>query len=102
MKQKNNGLFILVTGALMLSSPVLQAAEPKFSIIPTAGSVTAILLPSNFTETVSYQVTNNTKITRTLTMVPITGVSQTTTGAGVCRHDIYFGASTIVYIEFSD
>ncbi len=74
---------LLVAGMLILNSSLLFAAQPKFNIIPTAGSITSLLLPSNFTETVSYQVTNQTSVTRTLTMVPITGVSQTVTG-GVC------------------
>lgn len=45
-----------------------------------------MLLPNNFTETVSYLVTNQTQVTRTLTMTPITGVTQTTTGTGVCSN----------------
>jgi 6-phosphogluconolactonase (cycloisomerase 2 family) len=83
MKPHHNSK-MFITSMLILSSSVIHAAEPKFNIVPVAGSITALLLPSNFTETLSYQVTNQTKITRTLTMVPITGVSQTTTGAGVC------------------
>jgi len=82
MKQQKNGTSLFITSILMLSSS-LYASGPKFSIIPTAGSITSILLPSNFTETVSYQVTNKTKLTRTLTMVPMTGVSQTVNGS-VC------------------
>jgi hypothetical protein len=82
MKQQKNSALVLMTGMLLLSSSALYAL-PKFSIVPTAGSITSLLLPSNFTETLSYQVTNQTNITRTLTMVPITGVTQTT-GAGVC------------------
>ncbi len=84
MKQQKNSRLVFVTGMLLLGSTVLHAAQAKFSIVPTSGSITSLLLPSNFTETVSYQVTNQTKITRTLTMVPITGVTQITTGAGVC------------------
>jgi len=79
-----NGISLLSTGMLMLVSPMLYAAEPKFSIVPKAGSVTAMLLPANFTETVHYKVTNNTRLTRTLTMVPITGVSQVLSGANIC------------------
>lgn len=83
MKRQNNGILLFIAGMLMLCSSMLHAAQPKFSIVPVAGAVTSILLPSNFTETISYQVTNQTATTRTLTMVPIQGVSQTT-GAGVC------------------
>lgn len=82
MKRKN--ISTLIMSILMIFSSMLHAAEPKFNIVPTGDSITSFLLPSNFTETVSYQVTNQTKITRTLTMVPIAGVSQTTVGSGVC------------------
>jgi 6-phosphogluconolactonase (cycloisomerase 2 family) len=82
MKQQKKSLLFLTTSALLLSSSLLYAAEPKFSIVPTSG-FTSLLLPDNFTETVTYQVTNNTSITRTLTMTPITGISQTT-GTGLC------------------
>ena len=84
MKRQTSGALLLMI--LMMSSSMLYAAEPKFSIIPASDSITAFLLPSNFTETVSYQVTNQTKITRTLTMVPITGVSQKVSGSGVCSN----------------
>lgn len=75
-----------IAGMLMLSCFMLHAAQPKFSIVPVAGAVTSLLLPRNFSETVSYQVTNQTTVTRTLAMVPTLGVSQTTTGAGVCTN----------------
>lgn len=84
MKHYRKSVLLFIVSMLMLSSSLLYAAQPKFSIVPTSGSVTSLLLPSNFTATVSYQVTNNTKITRTLMMMPITGVSQTVTGSGVC------------------
>lgn len=84
MKHKKNGISLLISGALIFVSPLLYAAEPKFNIVPTADSTTAWLLPANFTETLSYTVTNNTKLTRTLTMTPITGVTQVTSGMNVC------------------
>lgn len=71
---------------LLIISGTLQAAsQAKFAVVPTAGTVTAALLPSNFKQTVQYQVTNTTEITRTLTTVPIAGVSQITTGVGACQ-----------------
>jgi 6-phosphogluconolactonase (cycloisomerase 2 family) len=88
MKQKKqkNGVVALITGMLLISSTMLHAAQAKFSIVPTSDSIVSLLLPTNFTETVSYQVTNQTKIARTLTMVPMTGVSQVLTGSGVCSN----------------
>jgi 6-phosphogluconolactonase (cycloisomerase 2 family) len=60
------------------------AARAKFAITPTADTITAWLLPSNFTETIQYQVTNQTPSTYQLSMTPITGVTQLTTGTNVC------------------
>lgn len=59
-----------------LFSPMLptQAGQPLFSLSPL--SATTINMPNNISTTVQYQVTNNTKITRTLTMKPITGATQ--------------------------
>ena len=74
----------LISTFLLLSAAPLFAATPKFNIVPVEGAITSILLPTNFTETVNYQVTNLTSVTRTLTMMPITGVTQTTSGVGVC------------------
>ena len=78
MKPRKKGILFCIASALIMGSPSLYASQPVFSIIPASGSVTSILLPGNFTDTVSYEITNNTKNMRTLTMVPITGVTQTT------------------------
>lgn len=60
---------------------VLHAAtQPKFSIIPT----TSTNISLSTSAVVQYKVTNNTLITRTLTMVPIQGITPITAGAGVC------------------
>ncbi len=86
MKQRKNSLLVSITCMLVLGSPILYAAQPKFSIIPTADSIVSFLLPRNFSETVRYQVTNQTNVTRTLTMVPITGVTQVTSDSGACQN----------------
>jgi DNA-binding beta-propeller fold protein YncE len=88
MKQQKNSAVVLIAGMVLLGSSMLHA-QPKFSIIPTSGAITSLLLPANFTETVNYQVTNQTNITRTLTMVPITGVTQISVqrrGAATCSN----------------
>jgi 6-phosphogluconolactonase (cycloisomerase 2 family) len=69
---------------LSLSGALHATTQAKFTVVPTAGAVTQVLLPSNFKQNVQYQVTNTTQITRTLTTVPIQGVTQITTGAGAC------------------
>jgi DNA-binding beta-propeller fold protein YncE len=90
MKQLK-AISLCISGALMLNSSLIYASQPTFSIVPTADSITSLLLPGNFTETVNYQVTNNTKITRTLTMVPMTAVSQTLAGPGKCGNPFVLG-----------
>ena len=56
--------------------------QPKFDLIPT--TPTTVTLPANGVTTVKYIVTNKTRITRTLTMTPITGITPITSGSGVC------------------
>ncbi|MDR3442318.1 MAG: hypothetical protein P4L65_04815 [Legionella sp.] len=67
-------------------SSIYAEAQPKFSIEPTNTTATTILLPVTSSATVQYQVTNKTKLTRTLTVVPITGMTHQTIGAGFCSN----------------
>ena len=70
--------------ALFAAFLLHAGAQPKFTLIPT--TPTTVQLTTNETRTVRYQVTNQTNVTRTLTMVPIVGISQTTRGKGVCAN----------------
>ncbi len=76
----------LIAGLMIfLTTSMLHATtQPKFTIIPT--TPTTITMASTDTATVQYNVTNKTKITRTLTMVPIEGISPITTGPGYCAN----------------
>jgi DNA-binding beta-propeller fold protein YncE len=85
MKQHKNSIVVLVAGMLLLGSGMSHAAQAKFNIVPFNGATTTFLLNNNFIENISYQVTNQTSLTRTLTMVPISGISQTTTAPGSCQ-----------------
>lgn len=89
MKKQKNSLLVFITSMLLLGSTLPQGGQVKFSIVPTGNSVTSLLLPNNFTETVSYQVTNQTNIARTLTMVSMPGVSQLSTDSGACQNPFY-------------
>jgi len=63
--------------------PALHAgSQPVFTITPASSPT--IHLPINGVATLDYTVTNQTKITRTLTMVTIQGITQVTTDAGAC------------------
>lgn len=70
---------------LGLCIPILGFAlsKPTFNIVPT--TPTQVTVPSTGSLKVNYQVTNNTKLTRTLTMVPIKGISQNISGVKNCK-----------------
>ena len=65
-----------------MSLLLLAGTQPTFSLEPT--TPTAVSIPDIGTVTVNYRVTNNTKLTRALTVVPVKGISQNTTGPGYC------------------
>lgn len=67
---------------LFLSAVLHAATNPTWTIIPT--TPTSFNMPINGTTTVQYRVKNNTYVSRTLTFKPIEGVTQITSGAGVC------------------
>lgn len=58
------------------------AGAPLWTFAPL--TATTISVPADETATVQYQVTNQSSKAHTLSMTSITGVSQTTTGTGVC------------------
>lgn len=63
-------------------------SQPKFSIVSLTSP--KLTLSANSTAEVQYFVTNNTKITRTLTMEPISGVSSINTD-GYCGNPFTLG-----------
>ena len=67
--------------AFFISSLVDAAPLPKFALIPTIA--TTFDLSTNSTALVQYVVVNQTTIMRTLTIVPLVGVTQLTT-QGTC------------------
>ncbi|MFC3908955.1 hypothetical protein ACFORL_07700 [Legionella dresdenensis] len=68
---------------LVCSCYAYSLAAPKFTIFPTIRAPQ--VLPANGSATAQYRVINNTAVTRTLTMIPITGVSVTPQGIGSCQ-----------------
>lgn len=78
---------VCLTAVLLLSTPIfLHAASAKAKFLITPTSATRIQVASDQVATVQYRVLNQTKIPRTLTMVPIEGVSQQTEGNGFCAN----------------
>ena len=72
---------VISTVALCLLS-VAEAGKPVWTLSPL--TATTLSVPSNDTATVQYQVTNQSLKTHVLSMQPIQGISQVTTGSGVC------------------
>ncbi len=70
--------------AVLCASEQSFATIAKFSLVPTTPSTLEV--PANRTAIVQYTVTNQTKITRTLTVVPMVGISQQTDTAGLCSN----------------
>lgn len=65
--------------------------DTPWTIVPITN--TTISLPSNVPATVSYRVTNVSGEARTFAMKSITGISQTTTGSGICSNPFTLGNS---------
>ena len=89
----------LVVGAVIFAMSTSSWAIPVWSIVPS--SSTTVMVPANAVATVNYTVTNNS-ITHTLKMVPIPGISQTTTGiSGLCTNPFTLrtGASCILSLQ---
>lgn len=85
---KNNHLKagpVLSTLALfIITTPSFAGSQPTFSILPK--TATTFEVPANGNSFVQYQITNNSKITRTATMVPISAINQITAGTGACSN----------------
>lgn len=93
----------VISGVLfvLLAFTAQAGSQPKFSIIPVLTPPTEITI--NQTVNAAYQITNNTLLLRTLTMVPITGVTQLTNLPGVCPSPFVLntGQSCILVLEIT-
>jgi hypothetical protein len=77
---KNNILMVFLLTITTLS----YAGTPVWTFTPL--TATSISVPGNSTATIQYQVTNQSAKSHSLVMTPITGITQTTTGAGICSN----------------
>jgi len=83
MTRKNLGMIsFLLSIALFSLGSQLHAGTPLWSF--TALTPTTVSVPGNGSATIRYTVRNNSSKPHTLRMTPITGITQTTTGVGVC------------------
>lgn len=78
-----------IWGIIFLFICKVSWSNVPWTIVPITN--TTISLPSNVTATVSYTVTNVSGATRTFAMKPIPGVTQTTTGTGICSNPFILG-----------
>ncbi|MCR9191908.1 MAG: hypothetical protein NXI01_04540 [Gammaproteobacteria bacterium] len=79
-----NSLYSSLLFLLIFLSFGLQAAtQPTFSI--EALTPTVLKIPNNGEYEAQYQVTNNTKISRTLTIVPIDNIPIVSSGSNSCQ-----------------
>ena len=86
---------------LILYSTADYASKPTFLLTPT--TTTRVALATNQTITIIYQVTNQTNKIRTLTIQPISGAEQITTGSGVCPNPFLLtpGSSCTLVLQFA-
>lgn len=75
-------LTIILSSLLFSLSALSHAGMPVWTL--TALTPTTISVPGNGTAIVQYTVTNQSSKSHTLVMTPITGITQITTGTGVC------------------
>jgi len=80
----SKALTILLSSILLSLSALLHAGSPVWTLTPL--TATSISVPANGTATIQYQVTNQSAKSHSLVMTPITGITQTTTGAGICSN----------------
>lgn len=84
MKKFLSWLHLAVVMLLSITAGGVHAIEIKFNIFPVL--VAPSIIPSNGVALAQYLITNNTAITRELTIVPISGVFPFATGlAGGCN-----------------
>lgn len=84
---KNN----VMMGLLFLITTISYAGMPLWTFTPL--TATTISVPSNDTATVQYTITNQSSRVHTLSMQSIQGVTQTTTGLGICGNPFILTAN---------
>jgi hypothetical protein len=76
--------FRLLSMLVLCWCGVVNAGSPLWTLTPL--TATTLVVPSNSNAIVQYKVTNQSTKTHTLNMQSITGLTQLTTGAGVCSN----------------
>jgi IPT/TIG domain len=87
---------------LLLISITTQAGSPLWTFTPL--TATTVSISPTSTATIMYTVTNQSRKAHTLTMKPIQGITQMTTGPGVCGSTFTLagsGASCILSLQIN-
>lgn len=94
-------LIFIWIGLAVLSLANAAAPQPKFTVVPAVANSNVIRMFNSATVTVIYRVTNQTKLARTFTMSPITGVSHVNGGPGSCAKPFILaaGQSCLLHLE---
>lgn len=94
MKIKHTLICMSIIACIITFQTVFAIAQPKFTIVPEIPNSNNVNVPVNGVATVVYQVTNNTKVDRQLTMKLLAkGISQQASGPGVCTNPFSLAAS---------
>lgn len=80
--RNKNFIILIVFAVLFLTAISSQAGSPVWTFTPL--TATTISVPTNGTATVQYQVTNQSSRSHALAMNAIKGVTQITSGTGIC------------------
>ncbi len=80
----SKALTLILSSILFSLSALLHAGSPVWTFTPL--TATSISVPANGIATIQYQVTNQSAKSHSLVMRPITGITQTTTGVGICSN----------------
>ncbi|MDF1683839.1 MAG: hypothetical protein P1U36_04190 [Legionellaceae bacterium] len=85
---KNKGCVVLGCMSIFLNHALYAAAQPTFSVVPVSTHGNDIVMSEIGNTTVMYRITNNTAISRKLTLSPFlsTALSQNTQAVGACNH----------------
>ena len=82
MKIKQFIISSLISLISLFMITAVQAGTPLWTFTPL--TATTLTVPANGTATVQYQIINQSSASHTLTMKPIQGITQLTTGNGIC------------------
>jgi hypothetical protein len=91
-----NKCLLLIAFIVFNGTSCFAKSQPTFSLVAT--TPTSIVVPENRHTYVQYKVTNNTGVTRTLTMQPIPNVTQVTKDSSQCSNPFTLSRNQSCYL----